>query len=73
MGVGRVLSQIRELVVHMQKNKEAHRIPVLQPLRAANEEFPGTEALASRLAKSGWDAREVWRTRIKAERDPLPR
>jgi uncharacterized protein (DUF1501 family) len=46
------------------------RIPVLQPLSAANEEHALAKvAKGARTSSHGWDAREVWRTRIKGERD----
>jgi DNA-binding protein len=47
------------------------RIPVLKALSAANEELahPVASAANGRKAARGWDAREVWRTRIKGERD----
>jgi hypothetical protein len=36
-----------------------------RPAKAANEEF-GTVVVIKEKAASGWDAYEVWRTRIKA-------
>ena len=41
-----------------------------RPAKAANEEF--VPAVADK-AVSGWDAYEVWRTRIKALQDPPSR
>jgi hypothetical protein len=35
-----------------------------RPAKAANEEF--TNVVVKETASSGWDAYEVWRTRIKA-------
>lgn len=50
---------------------EPVRIPVLQPLSAANEELAPAKRVAkgARPSNHGWDAREVWRTRIKGERE----
>jgi hypothetical protein len=42
-----------------------------RPAKAANEEFAPV-VVAEKVA-SGWDAYEVWRTRIKALQDPLSR
>jgi hypothetical protein len=41
-----------------------------RPAKAANEEFV---AVVTDKAASGWDAYEVWRTRIKALQDPPSR
>jgi hypothetical protein len=41
-----------------------------RPAKAANEEF--VPVIAEKAA-SGWDAYEVWRTRIKALQDPPSR
>ncbi len=38
-----------------------------RPAKAANEEFVPTTA--EKAVASGWDAYEVWRTRIKALQD----
>jgi len=41
-----------------------------RPAKAANEEFV---PVVVEKAASGWDAYEVWRTRIKALQDPPSR
>ncbi|MBS0365764.1 MAG: hypothetical protein JSR67_08090 [Proteobacteria bacterium] len=42
-----------------------------QVIAAANEDFAGTGG-ASRPRTAGWDAYEVWRTRVKASSRHLP-
>lgn len=51
---------------HTRIADKSRTIPVLQPLGAANDPLPREPGKLAR--QKGWDAREVWRTRIKGER-----
>jgi hypothetical protein len=56
----------------MQPEEAEGLLVVRRPASAANEEFADAGSAARRHARphSGWDAYEVWRTRVKLSPSP---